>query len=385
MKKYLAKFSNDEAYQDHFWQGKSVIPNVSLIADTGTTKCNYLKHPRVNLFDILYSDDSGNLSTSAEILDPTIGKTPIGLCIVPSGFFFPNEPARFMALKYASIDTPDTGSIEFGTMCWGQCPQNNKHPIIGSLPYINGYEDDIIIFNATDLMCYDSETHTFDWSNLSFEMPGHGDNPLYVYYRDRGKKDYGHCLSLYDANGNWNINPNIYIGDENNATIKDAGPLSLRGGAFGDINGKANTTALLAAYTAEDYRTTITKGTSGQKNENDYVISYGFGLFDDGYSPAAACCWRYHTLGTSKGDWYLGASGEMAMIATNSGQIQARLWKIAEKYSEDCFSQLNSNIYWSSSEFGNDNIYGANLLPGTGFLFKFPKNAQFGTIPLLMW
>ena len=383
MKKYLAKFSNEIAYKDHFWEGKSIIPNVSLIANTGEIKYNYLEHPGVNLFDILYSDASGNLSTSSEVFDSSIGKTPIGLCIVPSGFFFPNEPARFMALKYANIDTPDTGSLEFSPITWGQYPQNDKHTIIGALPYINGYENSV--YNATDVMCYDSETHTFDWDNLSFAMPGYGDNQLYVYPWDRYEGDYDPCVSLYDMNSNWNINPNIYIGNENNATVKDAGPLSLKGGAFGDINGKANTAALLAAYTAEDYRTTITKGTSGQKNTNNYIISNGYGLYDDGYSPAAACCWRYHTLGTNQGDWYLGAAGEMAMIATNLGQIQARLWEITEKYPVACFSQLDDYGYWSSSEYSSGYAFVVNLDLSEGYLCYGNKNLDYGVVPLLLW
>lgn len=41
-----------------------------------------------------------------------------------------------------------------------------------------------------------------------------------------------------------------------------------------------------------------------------------------GYFPAACCCWRYHTLGTNQGDWYLPALGELGYCFVTLKKIQ---------------------------------------------------------------
>ena len=72
-----------------------------------------------SLLDILYSDASGNLSYSSNVLPVSEGKTPIALCIAEPGFFGANEPGRWMSLKYMDYTTPEIGSLNPWGMFFG--------------------------------------------------------------------------------------------------------------------------------------------------------------------------------------------------------------------------------------------------------------------------
>jgi hypothetical protein len=76
----------------------------------------YPTFPKYNLLDILYSDSSGNLSVTSDVLPTTAGLTPIGLCVIPTSFIGPFYKARFVALKWMNNGT---GSTSQKLMEWG--------------------------------------------------------------------------------------------------------------------------------------------------------------------------------------------------------------------------------------------------------------------------
>lgn len=68
------------------------------------------------------------------------------------------------------------------------------------------------------------------------------------------------------------------------------------GTAITDMNGKANTEAVLNYATAQtDWRTASAITLSDE----------------EGYYPLFECAWRYHTSGTLQGDWYVPACGQV--------------------------------------------------------------------------
>lgn len=80
------------------------------------------------------------------------------------------------------------------------------------------------------------------------------------------------------------------------------------GTAITDMNGKANTQAVLQYATAQtDWRT------ASAITENNAA----------GYYPLFECAWRYHTSGTAQGDWYIPAAGQVALLINNSGNNTA--------------------------------------------------------------
>ena len=80
---------------------------------------------------------------------------------------------------------------------------------------------------------------------------------------------------------------------------------STSGTAITDMNGKANTEAVLNYATAQtDWKTasaiTFTEGAAG-------------------YYPAFECAWRYHTSGTVQGDWFVPAVGQLNNLWNDDG------------------------------------------------------------------
>ena len=96
-------------------------PNVSLIEATmGVNYLPYVAPPTVyDFLDILYANAAGEKKVDSNILDPSLGYTPIGLCIAGEGFFGPNEKARWISLKYMNCTTPETGSLTAQGIYWG--------------------------------------------------------------------------------------------------------------------------------------------------------------------------------------------------------------------------------------------------------------------------
>lgn len=85
-------------------------PNISICK--GLQSIIYTPEEYYNFCDILYSDSNGNLSVSSEVLPVSEGRIPIALCIVPTYAFGLLEKARWISLKYMSLDTPNTGTVE---------------------------------------------------------------------------------------------------------------------------------------------------------------------------------------------------------------------------------------------------------------------------------
>lgn len=70
--------------------------------------------------------------------------------------------------------------------------------------------------------------------------------------------------------------------------------------AIADMNGKANTEAVLQYATAQYDWKTASAITSAN---------------EPGYYPVFECAWRYHTSGTAQGDWYIPSIGQLYVLA----------------------------------------------------------------------
>lgn len=290
--KYLTIFVNHIAYQSYINGSTYVTPNISLCTYERELHYNPYEPNNlldINLLDILYSDENENLYIYNTVLPVSEGKTPIGLCVAPTGFFGKNEPARWMSLKHMNYTTPETGSITGQNIAVGQYGVD-----IATIPNISK-----TYVNGSNYGCL-----TADWINSTdSNIP-----PLFT-------EDY-----------NWNIS---VLGTVNEFAVTD-------------IDGKSKTNKWLEAATA-------------QPNwQTDSTIINNTG---EGYSSAACCCARYHTLGTSAGDWYLGAGGEMSIIAVLRDDINAKLQQINTIYPNNCIASLGNAYYWTSTEYSANNLY----------------------------
>lgn len=166
------------------------IEQMSEIIDDQTAHYNFL--------DILWSD-----GTATQGVRPTTdGVTPIGLCVAPTGFFGPNEGARFMALKYAGGTSDGTPTYSpSGSTTW----ENQKLQWTLESAY-------------TDV----PELTNYGKLTLSTDAPV----KLADYQGGNNGCDAVEHIMLYTENGTW-----IGLEQDN----------ELNGFALGDINGKQNT------------------------------------------------------------------------------------------------------------------------------------------------
>ena len=155
---------------------------------------------------------------------------------------------------------------------------------------------------------------------------------------------------LWDENGNWNLSI--------------LGTINMYGAT--DIDGKNKTIKIIDTATSqENWRT------------DESIVN----ISDAGYTPAACCCWRYHTLGTKSGNWYLGACGEMSIIVVQKPAINNKLAAISALYPNDCISTIYNNDYWTSTEYSNKNVFTNGFTGGTfGLSSKTDNRSTFAML-----
>jgi hypothetical protein len=136
----------------------------------------------------------------------------------------------------------------------------------------------------------------------------------------------------------------------------------MAGTATADFNGKKNTDIITAMATAQSGWTTASAITNS---------------YNSGYYPAACCCRRFHTTGTSAGDWYLPACGELGYIIPKLAVINRIVSAINTAYgSGTAFALHTSNYYWSSSEYSEaDARY---VSTNYGYVYYHSKDYSYG-------
>ena len=79
--------------------------------------------------------------------------------------------------------------------------------------------------------------------------------------------------------------------------------------------------------------------------------------YDGYYAPAACCCWRYHTIGTQQGDWYVPAVGEWGYAAVRCQTINDTINKIVSSYGNNIGNTINGIYILSTMVFFDSNSY----------------------------
>lgn len=117
MRTHLNTFETQAEYQ----QKEALLdaPHVDLIEETKGVSYKEIEVPEeevsYNLYDILWSDGTA----TQEIRPVSDGVTPVGLCVIPTGWLDEGEKARFVSLKYMNSTTPETGGLAVETLYWG--------------------------------------------------------------------------------------------------------------------------------------------------------------------------------------------------------------------------------------------------------------------------
>lgn len=249
------------------------------------------------------------------------GDIPIGVTIVPASHTA-DETARVMSLAEMSTTTPDTGAFTHEYMNWGGYKQD-----ITDLPNLDKFPNLESSASTSSHSYLGSETKYTDY--LSNHNSGETGDGLWYYTNSLGEM----CPSPF--NGTSPFEPDAELN-----------PWYVKSGtATADYDGRGNTDKILAHMTDDSWKTSETIHKTNSSTESDSA----------NYYPAAACCWRYHTSGTTQGEWYLPSCGELGYIIPRMNTLNKILNAIpnANGGNSKALSLYTSSSYWSSSEYSS--------------------------------
>ena len=308
--KYLKLFKTESDYTSS--EGSFSYPTVSYTIQTKTINMVPI-HKRP--IKAVFYDSATN--TFIKVLPDNIKYvetyTPIGVEVIPVEHdVYGDGTCGVMSLAEMNLSTPDVGSSDYQGMYWGGYQIDTSLPNYGVCNYIgsNGNLNNGAVQGTTRYACLPS-----DLFSTVTGLDGHSN----YYYNDPNK----YIPSPFNADGS--RNEAYYTTAYSTAN------------ALSDFGGVGNTKIITDLATAQsDWKTATT-------------ITNSDGT---GYYPAACCVWRFHTVGTVQGQWYLPACGELGYVINRISAINTTINKVLSVYSSVVAVAVNtSNYYWSSSEY----------------------------------
>lgn len=274
-----------------------------------------------------YTYDENGIVSSV-VVPLKSGDIPIGVTIVPRNHT-EDGTARVMSLAEMSTATPNTGAFTHEGINWG------------------GYQQDITdLPNLTKVPIISNSASTNDWSRLGSETNYNG-NFRYHNSGETGDGLWYYSTSADTFSEGWNrACPSPFKGTSPFEPDAELNPLYAKEGtATADYDGKGNTEKILAHMADESWKT----------SETIHKTSSNVAEDSKNYHPAAACCWRYSTPGTTQGQWYLPACGELGYIIPRMNTLNKILNAIpnANGGTSKALSLSTNNYYWSSSEYSS--------------------------------
>ena len=251
--------------------------------------------------------------------------TPIGVVVVPASHT-DDGTARIISLVAMDYNNPDNGNTSTNIeMAWGGSGYNVTG-LNGRLP--------IPLISNTGYSGLGSTQTLVEWNTTV--MGG-------IYYflsSDVISNNYPNPFdegTYFNNSTVKNLLPSPYITGGGKNPIYHS--TANTGNVLSDMSGKNNTNIILALDNSSsiDWQTSETIQNIGN---NEFI------------HPAAQCCWRYHTIGTMQGDWYLPAAGELGYLIVRFDKIGTSIEKIDSfNFTARVFG--NVMTFWSSTQ----NIY----------------------------
>ena len=270
---------------------------------------------------------------------PSSKYSPVGVVVIPGSHnVYGDGSCGVMSLKEMDYSTPDTGSTSYKGICWGQ------------------YQLDISNMTNYTQLCYVGSNGTVNKTVQGVTTAAYLPSDKFTTVQNPYDKD-----TYFHYNNSYYYAPSPYNEDDtrNPAYYQTSSPSSSNN-AMSDFDGVGNTTKLINSATAQsDWKTAST-------------ITNGEG---SGYSPAACCCWRYHTEGTKQGDWYLPAMGELGYIMPKFNKIQEAILTLTNAYGSSVGVRVFGGYYWSSSEYSSGTARDVFTVDGNVYLYNKGGNA----------
>ena len=237
--------------------------------------------------------------------------TPIGVVVVPGIHnVYGDGSCGVMSLKPMNCDTPSTGGTSEQYMSWGVFGTN-----------ISGLRD----------------LDQVPTGNTSNGIPTGQTSKAYLP-SDKSYANRTQCAhdtdAYYNSSSYISYIPSPYLtdGSRNPGYYQTTSPSSSNN-ALADFDGIGNTAKIITQRGSKDYNS----WTPGRSIGADY--------------PAASCCDMFYTEGTSQGDWYLPACGELGYIMPPFNKINDAINKMRTAYGSSVGVELETAYYyWSSTE-----------------------------------
>lgn len=296
------------------------------------------------------------------------GFTPIGVVVIPKSHTDDGK-GRMISLNFMSVADPDNGTSVYDlntasesdvNIYWGGNGVDTELPNL-PLPCI-GVSNDIANLSAQQTLI-----GTVDFGliaeNISVIADGSETGVTTETKCVYGKNPYDTETQWGCLTGGGTDNPNAPLIPSPYLSDGGINPIfRSEGTACAALNGKENTNVLLNLSTAQpNWRTDSTITNSNTAN----------------YYPAACTTWRYSTVGTSQGDWYLPSIGELLYVPARAKQIQEALDAIGNvlKFNGEesavgvAFKDMSLLFAWSSSEFSGVDARGLGSHNGVAGYF----------------
>jgi len=301
-------------------------------------------------FSILYENTNGERKITTKIMNPSSGYVPIGIKIVNEGYFSEDSHAVYMGLKLMDCQDPDNGFAGEGSKIYHI---ENGEKVYYDNPYWGFYNQSINDMYQSEeykeekikyfpRICYKDNNHTIscdyvypqtdDWTKIPLDDNG---KPKYPAPNNRGFH--------YDSSNNHTVNL-LNNDDTINWDLIDDSC------AIKDWDGRKNTNKLLYLFDQNNYPNWKWKTSKTIPN-----------IPNEQFSPSVACCWRYHTLTTNQGDWYLPSFAEVFFVTYNFKRYSEIFEELSYKFPEYCKPDLlkciGSNALWSSTSRSNSEAW----------------------------
>ena len=238
--KYLRVFEKENNYTEYRDSSEWITPNISLIRETGGSKCKpYIPPPPAMAGDVAYWDGSKVKTTPLSKWNTSLG-TPVGVVVVPEGFA-PDGKVRIVSLM--PVDSNGNQSSSHITMTWGP------------------YSTDTSLTNFTKVPTTDNAGSTSSGSNYNGYLPSDDFTGATSYVDSKAK---------YKGNAPYIVSP--YLGDAPNPEYYK----ELDGGnALSDFNGLSNTETLVGLGTGYTAANAAYKYNDGVSNLQWFLPAMG--------------------------------------------------------------------------------------------------------------